>query len=151
MHSDRDQQEKRRPDRVLSMLGIAAKAGKIASGEFSAETAVKSGKAYLVITAGDASEHKKKKFRDMAKFYGVPCRVYGDRETLGGCIGKNYRAVLAVTDERLAGAVIGKIASVEAGPHTDCPGEAKGSHCADREKKQDNRQTVFDDPEAPQM
>ena len=52
MHSDRDQQEKRRPDRVLSMLGIAAKAGKIASGEFSAETAVKSGKAYLVITAG---------------------------------------------------------------------------------------------------
>ena len=39
---------------VLSMLGLAAKAGKIASGEFSVEKAVKSGKAFLVMIAEDA-------------------------------------------------------------------------------------------------
>ena len=35
------------------MLGIAAKAGSVASGEFSTEKAVKEGRAYLVIVAQD--------------------------------------------------------------------------------------------------
>lgn len=104
-----DGQEKRKRDRVLSMLGIAAKAGKVASGEFSTETAVKSGKAYLVLAAEDASENTVKKFRDMADYYGVPFCIYGTKDTLGGCIGKDYRSSLAVTDERLAQAVAEKI------------------------------------------
>lgn len=94
-----------KPDRVLSMLGIAAKAGKIASGEFSTENAVKSAKAFLVVTASDASENTAKKFRDMTAFYRVPLLVYGTKESLGGCIGKDYRSSLAVTDEKLAQAV----------------------------------------------
>ena len=109
MEFDRERQTKRKPDRVLSMLGIAARAGKIASGEFSTEKAVKAGKAYLVLTAEDASENTKKKFRDMADFYGVPYRVYGVKETLGRCIGKDYRSSLAVIDERLAEAVVEKM------------------------------------------
>ena len=39
--------------KVLSMLGLAAKAGKVASGEFSTEKEVKSGNACLVIVALD--------------------------------------------------------------------------------------------------
>ena len=46
------------PDGALSMLGIAAKAGKVASGEYQTEHAVKSHKAFLVIVAEDASENK---------------------------------------------------------------------------------------------
>ena len=53
-----------KPDRVLSMLGIAAKAGSVASGEFSTEKAVKEGRAYLVIVAQDASDNTKKMFRN---------------------------------------------------------------------------------------
>ena len=41
--------------RCVSMLGLSAKAGNVASGEFSTEKAVKEGKAHLVIVAGDAS------------------------------------------------------------------------------------------------
>ena len=41
-------------DRALSMLGIAAKAGKVVSGEFSTEKAVKSDRAELVLVAKDA-------------------------------------------------------------------------------------------------
>ena len=100
---------KSRPDRVLSMLGIAAKAGKIASGEFATENAVKSGKAFLVVTASDASENTAKKFRDMTDFYHVPLIVYGTKDSLGGCIGKDYRSSLAVTDEKLAAAVRDKM------------------------------------------
>lgn len=97
--------KKMKPDRVLSMLGIAAKAGKVVSGEFATENAVKAAKAFLVITAADASENTAKKFRDMTNFYHVPLVVYGTKETLGGCIGKDYRSSLAVTDEKLAKAV----------------------------------------------
>ena len=43
-----------KPDKVLSMLGIAAKAGGVASGEFSTEKAVKDGRAWLVIVASEA-------------------------------------------------------------------------------------------------
>jgi len=38
------------------MLGLSAKAGNVASGEFSTEKAVKEGKAHLVIVAGDDSD-----------------------------------------------------------------------------------------------
>ena len=55
-------------DRVLSLIGLATKAGKCASGEFMTENETKSGKAALVIVAEDASDNTKKKFRDMCKF-----------------------------------------------------------------------------------
>ena len=84
-------------NKVLSLLGLATKAGKIASGEFSTEKSVKSGKGFLVLVAADASENTKKKFRDMCKFYKVPMIVYGDKDTLGHAMGKQFRASLAIT------------------------------------------------------
>ena len=45
--------------RALSMIGLAQKAGKVASGEFSTEKAVKEHKAYMVIVADE--EEKKAK------------------------------------------------------------------------------------------
>ena len=62
-----------RPDKVLSMLGIAAKSGSVVSGEFSTEKAVKEGRAYLVIVAGDSSDNTKKMFSNMTDFYEVQC------------------------------------------------------------------------------
>ena len=67
----------------LSLLGLAAKAGKIVSGEFATENAVKAGKAFLVLTAEDASDNTKKKFRDMCTFYQVPFYSIGTKEELG--------------------------------------------------------------------
>ena len=84
-----------KPDRVLSMLGIAAKAGSVASGEFSTEKAVKEGRAYLVIVAQEM-------FRNMTDFYQVPMYEYSDKEMLGHFIGKEFRASLAVTNEGLS-------------------------------------------------
>lgn len=85
-------------DNVLRMVGIATKAGKVASGEFMTENAVKSGIASLVIVAEDASENTKKKFQNMCEFYEVPIYFYGDKDTLGHAMGKQFRASLAVTD-----------------------------------------------------
>ena len=49
-------------DKALAMIGLAQKAGKIVSGEFATEKAVKTGKAALVIVAGDASENTPVKY-----------------------------------------------------------------------------------------
>lgn len=102
-----------KPDKVLSMLGLAAKAGNIASGEFSTEKSVKEGKAYLVIVAGDASDNTKKHFRDMTTFYEVPMFIYSEKENLGHAIGKEFRASLSVNNEGFAKSIAEKIRAVQ--------------------------------------
>ena len=103
-----------KPDKVLSMLGLAAKAGAIASGEFSTEKSVKEGKAFLVIVAKDASDNTKKHFRDMTTFYEVPMYEYSSKEMLGHAIGKEFRASLAVNSENFATNIEGKIEAQQA-------------------------------------
>ena len=80
------------------MISLATKAGKTASGEFSTEQSVKSFRAELVIVATDASENTKKKFQNMCEFYEVPIYFYGDKDTLGHAMGKEFRSSLAVND-----------------------------------------------------
>ena len=89
-------------DKILSLIGLAVKAGRCSSGEVMTESETKSGKAKLVIVARDASDNTKKKFRDMCKFYRVPICFYGDKETLGHAMGKEFRASLAILDEGFA-------------------------------------------------
>ncbi len=86
-------------DKALAMIGMAQRAGKVASGEFSTEKSVKTGKAALVIVADDSSDNTKKMFSDMCRYYNVPIYFYSNKETLGHSIGKQFRASLAVLDE----------------------------------------------------
>ena len=96
-------------NKVFQMLGIAAKSGNVASGEFSTEKAVKTGQAYLVIVSEEASANTNKMFTNMTDFYEVPMYVFGTKDELGRCIGKEFRASLAITDENLANAVEKKL------------------------------------------
>lgn len=89
-------------NRIFSMIGMAMKAGKVVSGEFATEKAVKTGTAWMVIVSEAASENTKKMFRNMCTFYKVPMFVYGTKEDLGHSMGKEFRASLAVTDEGFA-------------------------------------------------
>ena len=63
--------------KALSLVSLATKAGKTASGEFCTEKEVKTGMAELVIVAEDASANTKKKFKNMCDFYEVPIYFYG--------------------------------------------------------------------------
>lgn len=100
-------------DRVLALIGLATKAGRTVSGEFMTEREVKSGRATLVIVAGDSSDNTKKKFRDMCEFYQVPIYFYGDKNTLGHAMGKEFRASLAVLDEGFAKGIQKQLKLVE--------------------------------------
>ncbi len=96
-------------DSVLSLLSIAKKAGRTASGEVRAETAVRSGKASLAIVAADASANTQKKFRNMCTGCGIPFLLCKSREELGRAVGRDYLAVVAVLDQGLAGAIEKKL------------------------------------------
>lgn len=96
-------------NRAYGMIGMAMKAGKMASGEFATEKAVKSGKAALVIVSETASENTKKKFQNMCDYYKVPIYFFGKKEELGHAIGKEFRASLAVLDTGLAKAIEKKV------------------------------------------
>ncbi len=92
-------------DKILSLIGLATKAGKTVSGEFSTEKSVKTGKGYLVLVAADASENTQKKFRNMCGFYEVPIYFLSDKEHLGRAMGKEFRASLSVQDPNFAEAL----------------------------------------------
>ena len=83
-------------DKVLNLIGLAQKAGKVVSGE-------------LVILAEDASENTQKKFRNMCEFYKVPLRIHAAKDYLGHAMGKEFRASLAVVDNGFAQAIMKKM------------------------------------------
>ena len=93
-------------DKILSYLGLAMKSGNVVSGEFMTENAVKSGKSFLVILASDCSDNTKKKFRNMCEFYETPYIEYSDKDMLGKCIGKEFRASLSVNNEGFATSIL---------------------------------------------
>ena len=93
-------------DKVLSLLGIAARGRNLVSGEYSTEKAVKEGKAALVIVAGDASANTGKMFTNMCTFYKKPIYFYSDKESLGMAIGQEMRSSVAVTNPGIAGSII---------------------------------------------
>ncbi|MBR4182199.1 MAG: ribosomal L7Ae/L30e/S12e/Gadd45 family protein [Lachnospiraceae bacterium] len=96
-------------DRFRSALSMAAKAGKVASGETGAENAIKSGKAVFCIIAEDATDNTKKKFKNMCINRKTDWCFYSDRASIGGAIGREFRSVAVITDNNLAQLVRAKI------------------------------------------
>ncbi len=92
--------------KILNLIGLATKAGKIASGEFMTEQSVKSGKASLVIVSEQSSDNTKKMFTNMCTYYKVPIYFFGEKGELGHAMGKEMRASLALTDDGFAKAVV---------------------------------------------
>ena len=92
--------------KALAMIGLATRSGNVVSGEFSTEKAVKTGRAHLVIVAGDASDNTKKKFSNMCSFYQVPIIFLNEKKELGHAMGKEFRASLAILDLGFANGIL---------------------------------------------
>lgn len=99
-------------NKIFSMLGLATRSRNIVSGEFMTEKSIKSYQAVLVIVATDASDNTKKMFRNMCDFHKVPYYEYGTKEELGHCMGKEFRASLAVTNQGFANSIIKNLEEV---------------------------------------
>ncbi|MCL2397156.1 MAG: ribosomal L7Ae/L30e/S12e/Gadd45 family protein [Defluviitaleaceae bacterium] len=92
--------------RLLSMMALARKAGKLTTGEEGCEKAIRSGLALLVFVATDASDNTKKKFGNKTTFYDVPIYSFFTKEETGRHTGLYTRAVFVVTDENFAGKMV---------------------------------------------
>jgi ribosomal protein L7Ae-like RNA K-turn-binding protein len=93
-------------DRIYSFMGLAAKAGKLLSGDETCERALKTGKVYLVIVSEDASDNTKKKFKDMCSYRNINYRLFGEKELIGKFTGKSVRSVIAIKDTNFAGHLV---------------------------------------------
>lgn len=85
--------------KLISLLGLAQKAGKVISGDFGVQSAIKSGKAKLLIVATDASDSTKKEYQYLATSKNITMYCALSKEQLGGAIGKALRAAVIITDE----------------------------------------------------
>ncbi|WP_026692450.1 YlxQ family RNA-binding protein [Peribacillus kribbensis] len=89
-------------ERWISLLGLAARARKLISGEELVVKEIRNGKAKLVFLSQDASKNTEKKIIDKCKFYNVPLFRAENRFMLGQAIGKDARVTIAVLDEGFA-------------------------------------------------
>lgn len=87
---------------VLQLLGLAARARKVISGEELVVKEIRNGNAKIVLLANDASKNSSKKIQDKCNFYNVEYHVFGDRYDLGHATGKEARVALAITDKGFA-------------------------------------------------
>lgn len=96
-------------DRILNLLGLAQRAGKLSSGDFIVEKAMKKKTPKLVLLAGDCAANNEKKYIQLAELHHIPLRKVSSKETLGAAIGKEVRVVVAVEDDGFAKALLKEI------------------------------------------
>lgn len=88
-------------DKILSLLGLAARARKIQTGD-SLMKSIRQGKAELVLISEDASDNTKKKFEDKCSYYQVPCYIFSNINSLSKAIGKDNRVCVGICDRGFA-------------------------------------------------
>lgn len=90
-------------DKALNYLSLARKAGRVELGEEPAGAAARAQKAWLVVVAGDASDHTWRRGQSFVAGTGQQCvRVPFTKDQLGQAIGRSSLALAAFTDPAMA-------------------------------------------------
>ena len=101
-------------NRVLGLIGLSAKAGKVEYGADAVEECIKKGKAKLVIVSEDAADRTKENFEFLSKQQKIKFAIFANKEELSKTIGKNNKAVLAIKDKNLSNEIYKIICGGEA-------------------------------------
>ena len=94
---------------ALQLLGLAKRAGGVASGVDRTRNALRSGAAALVLVAEDASKAQLGKIEGLLRARRVPCVAVGDRSALGAALGGPPLSAAAVMDEPLAKRILERL------------------------------------------
>ena len=90
-------------DKVLNYLALARKAGLAELGEEPVGAAARALHAYVILVAGDASDHTWRRAKSYAAGTDQQCiRVNFSKDELGMAIGRTSLAMAAITDASLA-------------------------------------------------
>ena len=94
-------------NKALQYLSIARKGGMAELGEEPVGAAARAGKAHLILVAGDASDHTWRRAKSFAAGTDQQCvRLKATKEEMGFAVGRTSLAIAAVTDARLALALV---------------------------------------------
>lgn len=88
--------------KVLGLIGLAMKAGKVCFGADSVEENILKKKVKLVIISNDSSERTKSKFIEICNKNNIPVIIDGEIDILSKTIGKNNKAILGIKDVNFA-------------------------------------------------
>ena len=100
-------------DKVLLMIGLARRAGKICSGAPLCEKEIKAKRSELIIIAKDTSSASKKAITDSCNHYNVMYIEYSNMDDLGKAVGADgVRTVISVNDNGFANAIMNKYADL---------------------------------------
>lgn len=92
-------------NKVLGLIGLAMKAGKICFGADSVEESILKKKVKLVIVSIESSERTKDKFIEICKKNNIPIIIDGEIDNLSKSIGKNNKAVIGIKDINFANSI----------------------------------------------
>lgn len=91
--------------KILGMLGLATKAGKIVAGTEATKEALAKQKVKLILIAQDASEKTKKNLTLEANKHAVQVYQIATIEEISQSIGKKNKAIVGVVDKHFAQAI----------------------------------------------
>lgn len=89
-------------NKLLGLLGICAKAGKIVSGADACLEEIKTNKVKLLIIAEDASDKTKKNNVFYGDKYNIPVVITSTIDDLSRAIGKKNKAIIGIKDINLS-------------------------------------------------
>lgn len=88
--------------KVLGMIGLSTKAGKLVSGTDATIQEIEKNKVALVIVAKDASEKTKKNMKFICDKSKINFIEFGEIENLSRAIGKNNKAIIGIKSKNIA-------------------------------------------------
>ena len=94
-------------NKALNYLALARKGGMAELGEEPVGAVARTGKAYVILVAGDASDHTWRRAKSFAAGTEQQCvRLSCTKEEMGFAIGRTSLAIAAITDVQLALALV---------------------------------------------
>lgn len=87
---------------LLSLLGLAARAGALARGTDAARGAARQGTLKGALVAADASPTQRQKLEPLLEARGIPFAVCMSRDELGGALGRGPVSAVGITQESFA-------------------------------------------------
>lgn len=101
-------------EKILSMIGLAHKAGRVEIGEEPVGSAARAKKARIILVAGDAAAGSVRRAMGFANTGSCLCLVIpASKEELGRALGRTSCAMAAITDMGFADAVAKKLAALD--------------------------------------
>lgn len=96
-------------DKILGLLGLSARAGKVIFGTDACIEYVNKNKVKLLLIAEDASDRTKLKFNEIAKTKQIPIYELGSIDEISKSIGKKNKAIIGITDVNFSKEIIKRI------------------------------------------